>query len=195
MEAAAIISRLKILTPPLVDRAEELIRADLPSKVLEEPLGNLDRLNEKALRLKDCLMKLAAVTIIALSLAIPTAALADPGKNQQAHAKGNAQSAVGHGNDGQAPGHKAIAIGTWTPPGLAKKPHGMPPGQAKKVWNRGEQLPTQYYTQSRYYVTNPSAANLAPAPYGSLWVKVGDTYYLAQTKTGAITQMISALAR
>jgi Ni/Co efflux regulator RcnB len=122
-------------------------------------------------------MKLAAVALIALSLAIPTAASADPGKGKDKH---GAAHATGHSKH---------------PPGLAKKPYGMPPGQAKKMWRQGEVLPARYYTQSRYYVTDPSAARLAPAPYGSRWVRVDDQYYLTQTKTGAVLQAIAALTR
>ena len=88
-----------------------------------------------------------------------------------------------------------MANGTWTPPGLAKKPHGMPPGQAKKRWSQGERLPDQYYSQSRYYVADPSRYNLAPAPYGSRWVQVGDNYYLTRTDTGVVNQIVSALLR
>lgn len=127
-------------------------------------------------------MKLAAISLIALSLALPAVALADPG-----HGKGHDKGKAWH----EAP-HAVVHSG---PPGLAKKPHGMPPGQAKKMWRRGEHLPPQYYTQSRYYVANPRVVHLAPAPYGTRWVRIDDHYYLAQTKTGAITQIVAALVR
>ena len=80
------------------------------------------------------------------------------------------------------------------PPGLAKKPYGMPPGQAKKMWSQGERLPPTYLA-SRYYVAEPSRYSLQPAPYGYRWVRVGDQYHLAQTETGLISQVISALIR
>ena len=88
-----------------------------------------------------------------------------------------------------------MTSGAWTPPGLARKPHGMPPGQAKKRWAQGERLPNMYVTQQRYYVTEPSRSGLGPTPYGYRWVHVGDQYYLAQTDTGVISQIISALVR
>ena len=125
-------------------------------------------------------MKTAILLIAAISLTIPAAALADPGKG-----KGKGQ----HG------GRPAMTSGAWTPPGLARKPHGMPPGQAKKIWGKGENLPQVYVTQPRYYVTQPSRYGLGPTPYGYRWVRVGDNYYLAQTQTGAINQIISALIR
>jgi len=144
-------------------------------------------------------MNFAPVAIIVLSLAIPSIASADPGnghgKQNGAHAKAYAPQDIVRGHNGKTRGHQAMANGSWTPPGLAKKPYGMPPGQAKKVWGQGERLPNQYYTQSRYYVMNPSGANLAPAPYGSRWVRVGDNYYLAQTQTGVVSQMVSAFIR
>jgi Ni/Co efflux regulator RcnB len=141
-------------------------------------------------------MKIASVALIALSLTIPSMALADPGKGKQAaHGKGHAQAAVARGDNGKSRARIAVANDMRTPPGLAKKPYGMPPGQAKKVWGQGDRLPNQYYTQSQYYVANPSAVNLAPAPYGSRWVRVGDNYYQAQTQTGVVSQIVSALLR
>ena len=96
------------------------------------------------------------------------------------------------GQNGNGKGHGNAAAGT--PPGLAKKPYGMPPGQAKKVYGRGERLPMIYVTE-RYYVANPVAYRLAPAPYGYRWVQVDGYYYLAQTRTGLITQAVAALLR
>jgi Ni/Co efflux regulator RcnB len=110
----------------------------------------------------------------AFAIAIPLAAQADPGH------KGKGE----HWREG--PG--------WTPPGLAKKPYGMPPGQAKKLWGRGEHLPRTYITE-RYYVWEPWRYDLPPAPYGYRWIRVGDRFYLAQTETGLISQVISALLR
>ena len=74
-------------------------------------------------------------------------------------------------------------------------PHGMPPGQAKKVWSQGERLPATYVQQSRYYVMEPWRYELAPAPYGYRYVRVGDQIYLAQTETGLIRDVVSALLR
>ena len=125
-------------------------------------------------------MKTAIMVIAALSLAIPAGALADPGKGK---------------GKGQHDGRPAMTSGAWTPPGLARKPHRMPPGQAKKVWGSGDRLPDRYVNQSRYYVTQPSQYGLGPTPYGYRWVKVGDNYYLAQAETGVVSQIVSALIR
>ena len=115
----------------------------------------------------------------AFALAAPLAAHADPG-----HGKGHSK--------GPPKGENWRQSNQWTPPGLAKKPYGMPPGQAKKMWSQGERLPPIYITQ-RYYVADPFRYDLAPAPYGYRWIRVGDRFYLAQTETGLISQVISAL--
>jgi len=101
-----------------------------------------------------------------------------------------AQAQPGHNGNGKGHGNSAGGA----PPGLAKKPYGMPPGQAKKIYGRGERLPMTYVTE-RYYVANPVAYQLAPAPYGYRWVRVDGYYYLAQTRTGLITQAVAALLR
>lgn len=156
-------------------------------------------------------MKSTLVIAAAIALAIPAAAFADPGKGNKggghsasaskSHSSASKHSGL-HKNGAQKSrarddhrGHSAMANGAWTPPGLAKKPHGMPPGQAKKRWSEGERLPDQYYSQSRYAVADPSRYNLAPAPYGSRWVQVGDNYYLTRTDTGIVNQIVSALLR
>jgi len=83
----------------------------------------------------------------------------------------------------------------WTPPGLAKKPHGMPPGQAKKMhrYYSGQHLPRGYYANRTYYVTEYSRYNLRPAPPGYQWVRVGNDVYLTQTRTGLIASVIAGL--
>lgn len=148
-------------------------------------------------------MKHALIIATTLSFALVGAAAADPGKGKGQGKQGGAHVArsVDHshanvvGPQREMRGHQATANGTWTPPGLAKKPYGMPPGQAKKMWSQGDRLPDQYYSQQRYYVANPSAYNLAPAPYGQRWVQVGGNYYLTRTDTGIVSQVVAALLR
>jgi Ni/Co efflux regulator RcnB len=139
-------------------------------------------------------MKLAAATAAVLILAIPAAASAKPGHgngDHGDHGRGHDKHEVMKYKHGK--GHHASPVRyAGTPPGLAKKPYGMPPGQVKK-WRRGERLPSQYYTQTRYYVTNPTVVHLSPPPAGYRWVRVDDNYYLAQTQTGMVSQIISAL--
>ena len=152
-------------------------------------------------------MKHVLISATVFSFVLVGAAAADPGKGkgqgQAKHGGAYVSRSVDHPAR-HAPrgavhrgdrGHEAMASGAWTPPGLAKKPYGMPPGQAKKMWSQGERLPNQYYSQQRYYVTDPSRYNLAPAPYGSRWVQVGGNYYLTRSDTGIVSQVISALLR
>jgi hypothetical protein len=80
------------------------------------------------------------------------------------------------------------------PPGLASKPGQMPPGQYKKLYQRGERLPLSYLS-SQYYISQPSRYNLPAAPYGYRWVLVEDHAYLANTQTGLIANVIASLLR
>src|SRR5260221_8521365 len=48
-------------------------------------------------------------------------------------------AAPGHGR-----GHHKSAGLDDVPPGLANKPYGMLPGQAKKMWRKGERIPNVY---------------------------------------------------
>jgi Ni/Co efflux regulator RcnB len=84
---------------------------------------------------------------------------------------------------------------SWTPPGLAKKPHGMPPGQAKKMglYNTGQHLPRTYYSNRTHYVTDYNRYNLRVAPPGYQWVRVGNDVYLAQTRTGLIADIVRSI--
>ena len=133
-------------------------------------------------------MKTILIAAAAASLTLAAPAFADPGGHGQnkGHSKGHDR---GHERY-EATGHQ----GSWTPPGLAKKPGGMPPGQYKKMYNRGQRLPTTYISQ-RYYVANPDRYRLREAPAGYRWVQVNDQYYLAQTRTGLISEVVSALLR
>ncbi len=93
---------------------------------------------------------------------------------------------------GKGKGHKDHAA-AYAPGQVKGHPHGGPPGQLKK-WSRGQRLPTTYITE-RYYVVEPARYRLAPAPVGYRWVMVEDNYYLAQTRTGLITQVVASLLR
>lgn len=72
-------------------------------------------------------------------------------------------------------------------------PHGMPPGQAKKLYRRGEHLPRTYYQSRTYYIENPRVYRLRTPPPGYRWVRMDNDVYLVQTRTGLIAEVISAL--
>jgi Ni/Co efflux regulator RcnB len=95
-------------------------------------------------------------------------AMADPG-----HGKGHDK----HGDGG--------------PPGLAKKPYGLPPGQAKKMWRQGERIPRVYYSEPQYVVVRPDRYRLRPAPVGYRWVLVEDDAYLVRRDSGLIADIVA----
>lgn len=140
-------------------------------------------------------MKFVLIATAAFILAAPLAAQAGHGHGGgNGHGDGDASAHANDDGDRREDSDHAHwrSQPGWTPPGLAKKPYGMPPGQAKKMWRQGDRLPPTYITE-RYYVADPSRYNLAPTPYGYRWVRVGNEYYLAQTQTGLVSQVISAL--
>jgi Ni/Co efflux regulator RcnB len=117
-------------------------------------------------------MKTLVILASLASLAVGPA-LADPGH--------------GHGHD-KGKGHGG-------PPGLADKPYGMPPGQAKKMWRKGERMPVTYYTRHEYYVVEPARYHLRYPPRGYRWVLVDGDAYLVRTEGGLIADVIVNLLR
>ena len=81
--------------------------------------------------------------------------------------------------------------GRGGPPGLAKKPGGLPPGQAKKIWGRGERLPVVYVTERVYLIPDHRVYRLPPPPSGHRWVHVDGTAYLAEGRSGLIVNVIA----
>ena len=119
---------------------------------------------------------MAAAAIAVLSAPVGAAAKPDHGRG---HDRGDQGGPPGLDNDG--------------PPGLAKKPYGLPPGQAKKMWGRGEQIPSIY--RSRRYYIDPVQYHLRQPPFGYRWVLVDGRAYLVRTDTGLIADVIVALLR
>ena len=128
-----------------------------------------------------------------LTMAFAPAAYADPG-NGKGHGNGHGQGASAHANPNTYVNHGQNT--THAPPGLAKKPYGMPPGQAKKMWQSGQRLPGQYYQQSQYSLSNPAQYSLSPAPAGYKWVLVGnDAYLVRDNNSGLISQVVANIFR
>jgi hypothetical protein len=117
--------------------------------------------------------------------AAPAAAKPGKGHGNPAHAQGD------HGNG------SLYGYGTGgCPPGLAKKNNGcMPPGQAKKLYNRGQRFPLNYgnlwnYNQVPYDVRRQYGFGPNDNYY------YGDGYiYRVNPKTMLIQQVVSALLR
>lgn len=78
--------------------------------------------------------------------------------------------------------------------GAKSHPHGMPPGQAKKAWNRGQRLPA-HYISSPYYVTDYGRYDLPPPPPPYRYVYVEERVYLVDPKTQLIRDVLNLLIR
>lgn len=123
-----------------------------------------------------------AIATTLIALAASPAALADNGKGHKGHK-----------------GHAAVQNGVWTNPAGVNHPHGMPPGQAKKIARSrgdlivGNILPASY---PGYRVLNDVGAYSVPvAPAGYEYVRVGNDVYLRQTTTGVIANVLANLIR
>lgn len=114
-------------------------------------------------------MKRLVLLLASASLLAAPAAWADPGGGK------------GHGKHGHEGG----------PPGLAKKPHGMPPGQAKKLWRQGERFPRSYYAGNQHVIAQPEQHHLRTAPAGYKWVLVEDDAYLVRGSNGMIADVVT----
>jgi surface antigen/Ni/Co efflux regulator RcnB len=112
-------------------------------------------------------MKRSLLVLAALSVLMAPSASAAPG-----HGKGHERS---EGWDG--------------PPGLADKPYGLPPGQAKKLWRRGERIPPAFIVP-RYFIVEPRVYHLAPPRPGYRWVAVDGRAYLIEAATGLVADMV-----
>jgi len=119
------------------------------------------------------------VILASLAGLVAAPALADPGH--------------GHGHD-KDKGHGGYER-DGGPPGLADKPYGMPPGQAKKMWRKGQRMPVTYYTRTEYYVVEPARYHLRYPPPGYRWVLVDGDAYLVRTQSGLIADVIVNLLR
>jgi Ni/Co efflux regulator RcnB/surface antigen len=75
------------------------------------------------------------------------------------------------------------------PPGLANKSYGLSPGQAKKMWRRGERLPN-VYIGPKYFVEEPRAYHLAPPRRGHRWVVIDGDAYLVEVATGLVVETV-----
>jgi len=90
-----------------------------------------------------------------------------------------------------APGHgRGHGGDADVPPGLANKPYGLPPGQAKKMWRRGERIPNAYLVP-QYFIVEPRVYHLVPPRPGYRWVVVERDAYLVQITSGMIADVIA----
>jgi Ni/Co efflux regulator RcnB len=69
----------------------------------------------------------------------------------------------------------------------------MPPGLAKKYYDRGERLPVVYVREPRYVIEQPRRYGLHRPPMGYRWVFVDHDAYLVRTETGLIAEVVRAV--
>jgi surface antigen/Ni/Co efflux regulator RcnB len=93
------------------------------------------------------------------------------------------------GEPGHGRGHDRLADEA-RPPGLAKKPFALPPGQARKMWRMGERIPHMYFAPE-HFVREPWRYHLARPEPGYRWVVVDRDAYLVAVATGVIAQVVA----
>ena len=152
-------------------------------------------------------MKILIVATAVATLATAPLAFAAPGGNGGGNGHGPA-----HGGKAKGAAHvQTLPVvtatkveGGWavngagvaTNPGGKTMSKGLPPGQLKKM-NRtlavGSVLSPRY--PGYQVLSRTTRYNLAPAPSGYQYVRVGDDAYLRQTSTGTISRVIENLFR
>ncbi|SDE71648.1 RcnB family protein [Ruegeria marina] len=100
---------------------------------------------------------------------------------------------VGHAvADNTKPGKgsgNSAAKGSATPPGLAKKPLGLPPGQAKKIYRSGEQLPSGYK-----WITDYGRWRLPTLLPGQGYVRYDNEVYRVYRDTAVVIEAIGIVS-
>jgi Ni/Co efflux regulator RcnB len=142
--------------------------------------------------------------VVALVIAAPTAALADPDHGwkgghdewRRDHDDGDRDHGRHEGwrehreyvRDGwrgrpEWRGYGGRRAGYWYAPG-----YGYRPMERGVVWSRGGYVPRAYRT---YYVQEPSYYRLAPAPAGYRWVYGDNSFVLMALATGMISTVVA----
>jgi len=112
-------------------------------------------------------MKRSFVVIAALPMLMAPSASAEPG-----HGRGHDRSERWDG-----------------PPGLGDRPYGLPPGQARNFWRRGERIPAALIGP-QYYIVEPGSYRLESPRPGYRWVAVDGHAYLIEAATGLVADMV-----
>ena len=137
-------------------------------------------------------------TAVATALVMGTAsvsALAQPGHGgPQGH--GPAPRPAQGGPQYQHPGPPPAPMARPGAHAKPQHPHGMPPGQAKRMgagpqhqWVKGSRVPQQYRTH-HYVVNDWRGHGLRQPARGQQWVQYGGDYLLVSIATGVISQLI-----
>jgi hypothetical protein len=136
---------------------------------------------------------LIAASVAAFAIAAPAHAGPGKGQSKQAHKMGQAHKGDHAGHAGYGQGYGAGKC----PPGLAKKPLCMPPGQYKQMFAVGQRVPYGYNGMFGY---NALPHDLRARYGGSLdpranYIYDGDYLYRVDPKTLLVQQVLSALIR
>jgi Ni/Co efflux regulator RcnB len=136
--------------------------------------------------------KYAAAAAALLLATTSLGAFAQPGPRGPQHDQGHGPQRMHQ----RAPAPHAAPQRPMMQPPHAGHPHGMPPGQAKRMgagpqhnWVKGARMPKQYRTQ-HYVVNDWRRHGLKQPPRGQQWVQYGGDYLLVAIATGVITQLI-----
>jgi len=118
----------------------------------------------------------------ATALASTSPALADPGKGH-----GNPHAVKGYG------GHVGYGTG-GCPPGLAKKNNGcLPPGQAKKLFARGQRVPYGYDGLMRYDRLPYELRNRYDLDRNDRYIYRDGYLYQVDRRTSVVERILSAI--
>jgi hypothetical protein len=136
-----------------------------------------------------------AASVAAFAFAAPAYAGPGKGQNNQVHKMGKAHKSGDFGQIGHA-GHRQGGAG-GCPPGLAKKPMCMPPGQYKQRFGVGERIPNGYdgllgYNALPYGVRSQYGAALDPR---SNYIYDRSYLYRVDPTTMLVQQVLGALVR
>ncbi len=142
-------------------------------------------------------MRTFAMIAATAAMAAAMPALAKPGKGQgqgsapAVHAKGKS-SAHGHHGGAHVVKAKGKSYGSNAcPPGLAKKRNGcLPPGQAKKLFNVGQRIPTGYGYYTPYRDIPAAYRDRYGLSDGYRYIYRNQSVYVVDPRTSLVTRII-----
>jgi hypothetical protein len=138
-------------------------------------------------------MRKLALIASAAAMAMTMPALAKPGQGHGAHGKGKNSAQAGHvrtrpvvkAKSGQRYGANAC------PPGLAAKRNGcLPPGQARKLFNVGQRVPSGYDFYTRYQDIPAAYRDQYGLTDGYRYIQRDQSIYMVDPRTSLVTRII-----
>lgn len=149
-----------------------------------------------------CMRKLAMIAA-AVAMAIAMPALAKPGKGQghhgpAVHAKGKSGA---HGTHARTRPRTVVRTKAGNrygvnacPPGLAAKGNGcLPPGQARKIFNVGQRIPTGYNFYTPYSDIPMAYRDRYGIPTGQQYIYRDQSVYVVDPTTNLVSRIIDLI--